>query len=182
MIFTETPLKGAFVIDIQPLEDERGLFARTWCENEFRQHGLNPEIKQCNISFNHRCGTLRGMHFQRSPYGEAKLVRCTRGAIHDVIIDLRPDSDTFKQSFAIRLTEQNRTMLYIPEGFAHGFQTLEADSEVFYQMSAFYEPSAASGVRWNDPAFNIDWPAVENRIISPRDAELPDFDESAFQP
>ena len=182
MIFTETPLKGAFVIDIQPLEDERGLFARSWCEKEFRQHGLNPEIRQCNISFNRQRGTLRGMHFQRAPHGEAKLVRCTRGAIHDVIIDLRPGSTTWKQSFAIRLTEQNRTMLYIPEGFAHGFQTLEDNSEVFYQMSAFYEPSAASGVRWNDPAFGIRWPTVEKRIISARDAKLPDFNEDAFHP
>ncbi len=182
MIFIETPLKGAFVIDIEPLEDERGLFARTWCEEEFRQRGLNPEIKQCNISFNRHRGTLRGMHFQRAPHGEAKLVRCTRGAVHDVIIDLRPGSDSFKQSFAVRLTEQNRTMLYIPEGFAHGFQTLEDNSEVFYQMSAFYEPSVASGVRWNDPAFGIDWPAEESRIISAKDAGLPDFNENSFQP
>jgi len=177
MIFTETPLKGAFVIEIEPLEDERGLFARTFCEEEFLQHGLNPQIKQCNTSFNRKRGTLRGMHFQRAPYGEAKLVRCTRGAIHDVIIDLRPDSDSYLQNFAIRLTEQNRTMLYIPEGFAHGFQTLEDDSEVFYQMSAPYEPAAAAGVRWNDPAFDIDWPATDERTVSARDAAYPDFRE-----
>ncbi len=182
MIFTETPLEGAFVIDIQALEDERGLFARTWCQQTFRQHGLNPELKQCNISFNHRRGTLRGMHFQRAPYGEAKLVRCTRGAIFDVIIDLRPGSATWKQSFAIELTERNRTMLYIPEGFAHGFQTLADNSEVFYQMSACHEPGAASGVRWNDPAFGIAWPEEKNRIISRKDAELPDFDDNTFQP
>ncbi len=177
MIFTETLLRGACVIDVQPLEDERGLFARTWCEKEFLQRGLNADIKQCNVSFNRHRGTLRGMHFQRAPHGEAKLVRCTRGAIHDVIIDLRPDSATFKQSFAVRLTEQNRTMLYVPEGFAHGFQTLEDNSEVFYQMSACYEPAATSGVRWNDPAFDICWPAVENRIISGKDAEFPDFSD-----
>ncbi|HHL44946.1 MAG TPA: dTDP-4-dehydrorhamnose 3,5-epimerase [Gammaproteobacteria bacterium] len=182
MIFTETSLKGAFVVEIQPLEDERGLFARTWCEQEFLEHGLNPVIKQCNISFNRRRGTLRGMHFQVAPHGEAKLVRCTRGAIHDVIIDLRPDSATWRQSFAIRLAEQNHTMLYIPEGFAHGFQTLEDNSEVFYQMSAHYEPSAARGVRWNDPAFGIRWPAVEERIISDRDARLPDFSEEILRP
>jgi len=181
MIFTETPLKGAFIIDIDPLKDERGLFARTWCEREFIEHGLNPDIKQCNISFNRYLGTLRGMHFQQAPYGESKLVRCTRGSIHDVIIDLRPDSTTFKQSYEISLTEQNHTMLYIPEGFAHGFQTMADNSEVFYQMSASYVPSAASGVRWNDPVFNITWPAVKNRIISRKDATIPFFNGGDFQ-
>ncbi len=175
MIFTETPLRGAFVIDIEPREDERGLFARTYCEDEFIQHGLNPQIKQCNTSFNRKRGTLRGMHFQRTPFAEAKLVRCTRGAIHDVILDLRPDSDSYLQHFAIQLTEQDRTMLYIPEGFAHGFQTLEDNSEVFYQMSTSYAPSAAAGVRWNDPAFDIDWPSTEERILSAQDASYPDF-------
>ena len=182
MKFSETPLKGAFVIAIEPLEDERGMFARTWCEKEFREHGLSTEIRQCNISRNRRRGTLRGMHFQRAPHGEIKLVRCTRGAIHDVIIDLRPGSPTFRQSFAIRLTEQNHTMLYIPEGFAHGFQTLEDHTEVFYQMSTFYHPEAAAGVRWNDPAFGIQWPPVEERIISEKDARLPDFREEDFLP
>ncbi len=180
MKFTETPLKGAFVIDIEPVEDERGMFARTWCEEEFRKHGLNTSIKQCNVSLNRRRGTLRGMHFQRPPHGEVKLIRCTRGAIHDVIIDLRPESPTFRQSFAIRLTERNHTMLYVPEGFAHGFQTLEDHSEVFYQMSAFYHPAAAAGVRWNDPAFGIRWPEAEERIISDRDARYPDFREEDF--
>ncbi len=177
MRFIETPLGGAFIINIQPLEDERGMFARTWCEKEFRKHGLSTEIKQCNISYNRQRGTLRGMHFQRPPHGEVKLVRCTRGAIHDVIIDLRPESPTYKQSFGIRLTEWNRTMLYIPEGFAHGFQTLEDDCEIFYQMSTYYHPEAAAGVRWNDPAFGIEWPPTDERIISEKDANLPDFHE-----
>ncbi len=182
MKFTETPLRGAFVIEIEPREDERGMFARTWCEKEFWEHGLDTTIKQCNVSFNRHRGTLRGMHFQRAPHGEIKLVRCTRGAVHDVIIDLRRDSPTYKQHFAIRLTAQNHTMLYIPEGFAHGFQTLEDDTELFYQMSTFYQPDAAAGVRWDDPAFGIQWPPVERRIISERDAKLPDFHEGILDP
>lgn len=174
MIFTETPLRGAFIITPELLADERGFFARTWCEREFCAHGLNPRLTQCNISFNRKRGTLRGMHYQAKPYEEAKLVRCTMGAIYDVIIDLRPQSPTFRQHIAVVLTAHNRTMLYVPEGFAHGFQTLEDDTEVFYQMSQSYAPAYARGVRWNDPMFGIPWPMAEC-IISERDRHFPDF-------
>ena len=174
MIFTETKLKGAFVIDPEKLEDERGFFARTLCRREFEAHGLNPNLVQCNISFNKKSGTLRGMHYQTKPYEEAKLVRCTKGAICDVIIDLRSYSPSFKQWVRVELTADNHKILYIPEGFAHGIQTLEDNTEVFYQMSEFYTPSYARGVRWNDPAFGIQWPPAE-RIISERDQSYPDF-------
>jgi len=175
MIFTPTDLAGAFVIDIEAHQDERGFFARSWCENEFTDHGLNPCIKQCNISFNHLKGTLRGMHYQADPHGEVKLVRCTKGAIVDVIIDVRPDSPTYKQHFSIELNADNHRMLYIPEGFAHGFQTLEDNTEVFYQMGSEYVPDSACGIRWNDPIFGIEWPAVAKRTISQRDQEYSDF-------
>lgn len=175
MIFTETPLRGAYLVELEPRNDERGFFARSWCEREFAERGLNPSLKQCNISFNKKRGTLRGLHYQRTPYQEAKLVRCTRGAIFDVIVDLRPNSPTFKQYFSIELSPDNGKMLYIPEEFAHGFQTLEDNTEIFYQMSTFYVPDAACGLRWNDPAFNIAWPAVDFRIISERDETYPDF-------
>ncbi|HZS44670.1 MAG TPA: dTDP-4-dehydrorhamnose 3,5-epimerase family protein, partial [Blastocatellia bacterium] len=135
MIFTETSLKGAYIIEPELLEDERGFFARVWCQKEFEDHGLNPRLAQCSISFNKRKGTLRGMHYQAKPFEEAKLVRCTRGAIYDVIVDLRPESESRYKWFACELTEQNRRMLYVPEGFAHGFQTLEDNTEVFYQIS-----------------------------------------------
>jgi dTDP-4-dehydrorhamnose 3,5-epimerase len=174
MIFTETKLQGAFIIDIDRIEDERGFFARTWCQREFEAHGFCTQLVQCNISFNKHKGTLRGMHYQAAPYAEAKLVRCTSGAIYDVIIDLRPDSPTFKRWVAVELRAANRRMLFIPEGFAHGFQTLADDTEVFYQMSQFYAPEYARGVRWDDPAFGVSWPA-EKRIISERDRSFPDF-------
>ena len=174
MIFTETKLPGAFVIDLEKHADERGFFARTFCEQEFKAQGLNPDVVQCNVSFNKRKGTLRGMHFQVAPFAEAKLVRCTSGSIYDVIIDLRPSSPAFKQYFAVELSAGNRKMLYIPEAFAHGFQTLENDTEVFYQMSQNYSPEHARGVRWDDPAFGISWPEDE-RIIVERDRNYPDF-------
>lgn len=174
MILIETALKGAFIIELEKIEDERGFFARIWCQQEFATHGLNPRLVQCNISFNRRKGTLRGMHYQAKPYEEAKLIRCTRGAIYDVIIDLRLDSLTFKQWMAVELTTDNHRMLYVPEGCAHGFQTLEDCTEVFYQMSEFYAPAQARGVRWNDPAFSIQWPLVE-RIISEQDQSYRDF-------
>jgi dTDP-4-dehydrorhamnose 3,5-epimerase len=174
MIFTETMLKGAFVIEPERLEDERGFFARTWCQREFEAHGIHSKWVQCNISFNKKKGTLRGMHYQAAPYEEAKLIRCTLGATCDVIIDLRPDSPTFKQHITELLTAQNRKMLYVPKGFAHGFLTLEDDTEVFYQMSEFYVSECARGVRWNDPAFGIQWPA-EVQVISDRDRNHPDF-------
>lgn len=174
MIFTETKLKGAFIIDIEPREDERGFFARSWCEDEFKKHGLNPRLVQCNISFNKKRGTLRGMHYQIAPFAEAKLVRCTMGGVYDVIIDLRPDSPTFKQWISVELTAENRRALYVPEDFAHGFQTLMDNTEVFYQMSEFYHPECARSVRWDDPALGIQWPSGP-RIISRRDSEYADI-------
>ncbi len=174
MRFGETKLKGALIIDPERLEDERGFFARTWCQREFVEHGLNSSLRQCSISFNKKKGTLRGMHHQVCPAAECKLVRCTRGAIHDVMIDLRRNSPTFLQYLAVVLTEKNHTMLYLPEGFAHGFQTLVENTEVFYQMSEFYSPAHARGVRWNDPVFGIEWPLADP-IISPRDLSYPDF-------
>ena len=151
-------LKGAYVIELEQLQDDRGFFARSFCKNEFKEHGLNPHIAQCNISYNRKKGTLRGMHYQISPYEEVKVVSCIRGAIYDVIIDLRPDSDTFRQWFAVNLTAENCVMLYIPEGLAHGFQTLQDNTVAFYQMSEFYHPECSRGVRWDDPAFGIVWP------------------------
>lgn len=174
MIFIETILKGAYIIELQRLEDERGFFARTWCEQEFQDHGLNPRLVQCSISFSAKRGTMRGMHYQISPHEEAKLVRCTMGVIYDVIIDLRPDSKTFKRWVAFELSAENRKTLYVPEGFAHGFTTLVDKTEVYYQMSEFFVPGSASGVRWNDPTFGIKWP-VDISVISERDAQYPDF-------
>jgi dTDP-4-dehydrorhamnose 3,5-epimerase len=174
LIFTETKLAGAFVIEPERRADERGFFARTFCKQEFEVHGLNPKVLQCNVSCNKRKGTLRGMHYQAAPFAEAKLVRCTSGSIYDVIIDLRPASATFKQYFAVELSAENRRMLYIPENFAHGFQTLQDDTEVFYQMAQGYSAEHARGVRWNDPAFGIEWPEDE-RIIIQRDQNYPDF-------
>jgi dTDP-4-dehydrorhamnose 3,5-epimerase len=174
MIFTETPLKGAYIIDLQRLEDERGFFARAWCQREFKEYGLNPELAQCNISFNRRTGTLRGMHYQSAPHAETRIVRCTSGAIYDVIVDLRSQSATYKRWFSVELTAENRRMLYIPEGFAHGFITLRDDTEVFYQMTEFYAPEFARGVRWNDPAFGIEWPG-EIQVMAEHDRLFPDF-------
>jgi dTDP-4-dehydrorhamnose 3,5-epimerase len=175
MRFTETQLAGAYIIDPERIEDERGFFARTWDRHEFEAHGLNTNLAQCNISYNTRRGTLRGMHYQAAPHEETKLVRCTSGAIYDVIVDLRPASPTLRQWLAVELSAANRRMLYIPEGFAHGFQTLADHSEVFYQMAAFYAPGYARGVRWNDPAFGIVWPQAERRIIAERDAGYADY-------
>jgi dTDP-4-dehydrorhamnose 3,5-epimerase len=174
MIFTETRLQGAYLIEPELQHDERGFFARTWCQNEFAIKGLQTQWAQCNTSFNRQRGTLRGLHYQTAPHEEAKLVRCTMGAIYDVIVDLRVDSPTFRRWLAVELTAQNRLMLFIPTGFAHGFQTIADEVEVFYQMSACYAPECARGVRWDDPAFQISWP-VERRIISERDRSFPDF-------
>jgi dTDP-4-dehydrorhamnose 3,5-epimerase len=174
VIFTETPLAGAFLIDLEPVGDERGFFARSFCRREFAAHGLNPDLAQCNISLNLRRGTLRGMHWQAAPHQEAKLVRCTRGAIHDVIIDLRHGSPTFAAHFSTDLTAIDRRMLYVPEGFAHGFLTLEDDTEVFYQMSEFFTPDSARGVRYDDPAFRIRWP-IDILVVSDRDRSYPDW-------
>jgi dTDP-4-dehydrorhamnose 3,5-epimerase len=174
MIFLPSHLSGAYVIEPQRLEDERGFFARTFCQAEFTAHGLKSNFVQCNVSFNIRRGTLRGMHYQAQPHEEAKLVRCTQGAIFDVIIDLRKDSETYKQWLGVELTAVERRMLYVPQGFAHGFQTLEDNSEVFYQMAEVYSPAHARGARWNDPAFNVAWP-LPDPIVSARDAAYPDF-------
>jgi dTDP-4-dehydrorhamnose 3,5-epimerase len=174
MIFRETELKGAFVIDPQRIEDERGFFARSWCRKEFEAQGLNPNLVQCNISFNSAKGTLRGMHYQVAPFEEAKLIRCTRGSLYDIIVDIRPESETFGQYFSVVLTSENRTMLFVPEGFAHGFLTMEDHTEVFYQMSQFYAPEHARGFRWNDPVFGIRWPG-DVKVISERDRSYPDF-------
>ena len=174
MIFRATSLAGAYVIEAERLEDERGFFARSFCRREFEAQGLVPDLVQCNISFNRRRGTLRGLHYQAAPHEEPKLVRCTLGRVHDVIVDLRPESETFKKHLAVTLSSENRTMLYVPAGLAHGFLTLEDDSEVFYQMAQFYHPASARGVRWDDPAFGIEWPA-EPTVISERDRSYPDF-------
>lgn len=175
MIFTETKLGGAFLIEPECIEDERGFFARTWCVREFEEHGLNTRLVQCNISYNKRKGTLRGMHYQVFPCAETKLVRCTRGILFDVIIDMRFDSPTFKQWDAFELSCENRRMLYIPVGFAHGFQTLQDDTEVFYQMSEFYNAESARGIRWDDTAFKIGWPEENCRIIAQKDLDFKDF-------
>jgi len=177
MVFTATGLAGAFVVDVEPHADERGFFARTWCRREFEAHGLNPLLVQCSVSVNRRKGTLRGLHYQEAPYSEAKLIRCTSGAIYDVIVDLRPRSATRRQTFGSVLSAANHRALYVPEGFAHGFVTLADDSEVLYQMSEFFHPDASRGVRWNDPAFGIEWPETP-LVMSDRDATYPDFTDT----
>jgi dTDP-4-dehydrorhamnose 3,5-epimerase len=174
MKFVTTGIEGAFVIEPELIEDERGFFSRTWCRREFTEHGLNPDLVQCNISFNRKKGTVRGMHYQAHPNGEAKIVRCTMGAIHDVIVDLRPGSKTYMKWIAQELTADNRNMLYVPEEVAHGFQTLVDNTEVFYQMSVYYVPDAARGVRWDDPRFKIAWPEALTSI-SERDRNYDDF-------
>ncbi|GAB4184631.1 MAG: dTDP-4-dehydrorhamnose 3,5-epimerase [Roseiflexaceae bacterium] len=174
MIFTPTELPGAYILDLEKRGDSRGFFARTWCQNELSAHGLNVNVVQANMSFSKTKGTLRGMHFQRAPHAETKLVRCTMGAIYDVIVDLRPDSPTFKRWIGVELSAQNHRMLYIPEGFAHGFQTLSDDVEVTYQVTAFYTPGAEGGVRYNDPAFGIEWP-LDVSEISDKDRAWADF-------
>jgi dTDP-4-dehydrorhamnose 3,5-epimerase len=172
--FTETPLGGAFVIELDLLRDERGYFARTFDAAEFAEHGLDPHVVQCNTSVNARRGTLRGMHYQAEPDGEAKLVRCTRGSIYDVAVDLRPDSDAYCRWFGVELSADNGRMLYIPVGMAHGFQALTDGAEVHYQMSHRYIAKQARGVRFDDQAFGIDWP-LPDPVMSERDRQFPDF-------
>jgi dTDP-4-dehydrorhamnose 3,5-epimerase len=174
MKFHETELQGAFVIELDKMEDNRGFFARSWCQQEFEEHGLVPRVVQANLSFNDKAGTLRGMHYQISPYEETKLVRCTRGALYDVILDLRPESPTYKRWIGVELTEQNYKMLYVPASFAHAFITLEDNTEAAYFVSEAYTPGAERGLRWDDPTFGITWPrSVE--VISGKDANWPDF-------
>ncbi len=175
MQFTPVRISGVFTLELERHEDERGFFARTFCQREFGEHGLNRCVAQCSISFNHKRGTLRGMHYQVAPHEEAKLIRCIGGAIYDVIIDLRPQSPTFRHWIALELSAENGRALYVPEGFAHGFETLADDTEVFYQIFEFHDPACARGLRWNDPAFSIFWP-VTPRVISERDATYPDFE------
>lgn len=174
MKFEETPLRGAYLIHQERIEDERGYFARTWSREEFAAHGLPTEIVHCNTSFNRRRGTLRGMHWQDPPFAEAKLVRCTAGAIHDVIVDLRPESETYGYPYGATLTSSEGTMLHCPERFAHGFITLTDDVEIAYQMSQVYSPAHARGARWDDPFFDISWP-VEPLVMTERDRTYPDF-------
>jgi dTDP-4-dehydrorhamnose 3,5-epimerase len=174
MQFIPTSLPDAYVIEPSRLEDDRGFFARTWCQQEFMQHGLDPSLVQCSLSFSRKQGTLRGIHLQLPPFAETKLVRCTQGAIYDVIVDLRPDSTTYLKWTAVELTAENRKTLYVPKGFGHGFQALADNTEVFYQMSEFYQPDSARGIRWDDPVFNIDWPETVS-VISDRDRTYPDY-------
>ena len=174
MIFAETTLADAYIIDLVKIEDKRGFFARAWCQREFEAHGLSPNMVQMNVGFSYKRGTLRGMHYQKVPWAEAKLVRCTMGAIYDVVVDLRPDSPSYKQWIGVELTCDNRRMLYVPEGFAHGYQALTDESEMYYQTTQFYAPEFASGVRYNDPTFQILWP-LEVTAISETDKTWRDY-------
>jgi dTDP-4-dehydrorhamnose 3,5-epimerase len=178
MIFTESPLPGAFLVDLAPIADERGFFARAYCAEEFAAKGLSTELRQCSVSYNTRNGTLRGLHYQGPPHEEHKLVRCTSGAIFDVIVDIRPQSPHYRRWFGTHLTAQNRRSLFIPPGFAHGFITLSDEAEVYYMISVPHAPEYAQGFRWNDPAFSIQWPSAPS-VISPRDAAYPLLDASA---
>ena len=172
MIFTESPLSGAYVVDMERLPDERGFFARSYCADEFSARGLGPELRQCSVSYNARKGTLRGMHYQDAPHEEHKLVRCTAGAVFDVIVDIRAASPTYRRWYGAELTQDNRRSLFIPPGFAHGFLSLTDDSEVYYMISVAHAPKFSRGVRWNDPAFAIEWPSAP-AVISERDAAYP---------
>jgi dTDP-4-dehydrorhamnose 3,5-epimerase len=177
MLFTETSLPGAFLIDLERWEDERGFFARTFCAREFAERGLKAAVAQCSTSFSRTRGTIRGMHLQLPPVAETKLVRCTSGAIYDVIIDLRPDSPTYKQHFGLELSAENGRALYVPEMFAHGLQTLTDGAAVVYQSGEFYAPGSERGIRYDDPAFGIRWPLPVS-VISPKDAAWPLFEQS----
>lgn len=174
MQFHSTPIADVFIVDVEPIEDSRGFFARAWCSREFQEQGLKNTIAQCNLSYNYKQGSIRGMHYQLPPHEEVKMVRCISGAIFDVVIDLRKDSPTYKKWFGAELSAANYKMLYVPEGFAHGYQTLEKDSVVFYQVTEYYQPGAERGVRWDDPVFNIAWPLPLSEI-SDKDKSYPDF-------
>lgn len=174
MLFTETPVAGAMIIEVRRIGDDRGYFGRLWCEREMAEQGLVSTIKQSNVGFSPRKGTLRGLHYQRAPHEEVKIVRCTRGRVFDVVVDLRPDSPSYMAWHGVELTPENGKMLYVPEGCATGYFTLEDDSEIYYNTSEFYAPDAATGVRWNDPAFGIEWPG-EPVVMSDNDVSWPDF-------
>jgi len=174
MQFRPLAIAGAFAVEIEPREDDRGFFARSFCRQEFAEHGLSPVIAQCNVSWNRLRGTLRGLHFQRDPHWEAKLVRCTRGAAYDVVVDLRTASPTYLKWAAVEISAANRTAVYAPSGFGHGFQTLCDDTEIFYQMSEPFYPALSGGIRWNDPAIAVEWPILPP-IVSDRDNSFPDF-------
>jgi dTDP-4-dehydrorhamnose 3,5-epimerase len=175
MIFNTTEIPGVLLIDLDIRQDERGFFTRSWCRSEFAEHGLDTCIAQCSVSYNRTRGIVRGMHYQRAPHGEVKLVRCTAGAVYDVVVDLRPDSPTYCRWLGAELTAENRTTIYIPPGCAHGFATLTDGAELYYQMSEFYHPESYAGVRWDDPAFGIVWPFDEPQL-SAKDRSYPDFD------
>ncbi|MFH5833512.1 dTDP-4-dehydrorhamnose 3,5-epimerase [Halalkalibaculum sp. DA384] len=177
MLFKKTDLKDAYIIELERYADTRGFFARAFCEKEFANNGIKFPVVQANTSYSQKKHTLRGMHYQQEPHQEAKLIKCTKGAIFDAIIDMRPDSPTFKKWIGVELNQDNRRMLYVPEGFAHGFLTLKDDTEVYYPVSEFYAPGAEKGIRWNDPEFNIKWPA-EPEVISRKDRSWPLFDDS----
>lgn len=180
MRFIPTILKGAYIVEPEKMADDRGFFARSWCQQEFSDRGLDANLVQCSISFNHKRGTLRGMHFQLPPFAETKLVRCTQGAIYDVAIDLRQDSPTYLQWVGVELTAENRKAFYIPKGCAHGFQTLTDNAEVFYQISEVYAPEYGRGVRWDDRAFNITWPEPVS-VISERDRNYAEYSSAKFE-
>ena len=179
MIFTKIDLEDAYIVEIEKKEDHRGFFARSWDTEEFKKHNLNHKLVQCNISVTKKAGTLRGMHYQTKPYEESKLIRCTKGEIYDVIIDLRPNSKTFKKWFGIMLSEKNYKMIYVPEGFAHGFQSMADNSEIIYQVSEFYTPGHELGIHWNDSTFNIKWP-IKEKIITEKDNSWKPFDEGVL--
>jgi dTDP-4-dehydrorhamnose 3,5-epimerase len=174
MTFTELPIAGAYHVEVEPFQDDRGLFARAWCQDEFAEHGLTAPFVQANIAQSHAAGTLRGIHYQDAPYEEGKCVRCLRGAVYDVVVDLRPDSPTYLQWHAETLTAERRNALYVPEGCGHGYQTLEDDTELFYQVTAPYAPGAEQGIRFDDPALNIEWPEAVT-VLSDKDRAWPPF-------
>jgi len=179
MIFTKTDIQGAFIIDINRIEDHRGFFGRSFCQQEMKQHGLNETVAQTNLSSNKKKGTLRGLHYQQAPYEESKLVRCTRGSLFDVLVDLRKNSETYCKGFGIELSADSFRMLYVPEGCAHGFITLEDDTDIMYQVNQFYTPNAEKGLLWNDPAFDIKWP-IQPVVISEKDRNQPLFEASSM--
>ena len=179
MIFQETSIIGAYIIDIKRIEDERGFFGRAFCQKEMKEYGLNEAVVQTNLSSNKKRGTLRGLHYQQAPHEESKLVRCTRGSLFDVLVDLRKDSPTYCHWFGIELTADSFKMLYVPEGCAHGFITLEDNTDIMYQVSQFYAPGAEKGLRWNDPAFNIVWP-IDPVVISEKDKNQPLFHQTSI--